>query len=132
MIFKIKQNQVHLLRPLLTASAAALVSRLDVTIESEFRLVHDAIDLHEFKLSSSQLHSRFSTLVSRNRDKALAVYSNQLKLLLVYYLENRFCSDFQTKINFVTCNRIIKQSLPSQFCVLCCHKRVAVKIIGCL
>lgn len=100
---------MHLLKPFLTASAAALVPRLDVTVASKFPLVRDAI-LHEVKLSPSELLSRFSTLL-KNRDETFAVYSNRLKSLLIYYLEGRHCSDFQTMIDLVVCDWI-KQALP--------------------
>jgi hypothetical protein len=107
--FKIEdQFQVHLLKPHFTEVAAALVARLDPTIASDFKQVKDAI-LHEFKLSPSELLHRFSTIV-KNRDETFVLYSNRLKSLLLYYLESRKCSDYQTLIDLLVCDRI-KQTL---------------------
>jgi hypothetical protein len=47
----------------------------------------------------------------KNRDETFAMYSNQPKSLLVYYLESRFCSDFLSTIDLVVYDRI-KQDLP--------------------
>jgi hypothetical protein len=108
--FKVdRELRVHLLKPHMTASAAALVARLDSDVASDFAAVKDAI-LHEFKLSPSELLHRFTTLV-RNKDETFTMHSNRLKSLLLYYLESRKCSTFETLIELLVCDRI-KQTLP--------------------
>jgi hypothetical protein len=108
--FKIeKELQVHLLKPYLTTQAVSLVARLDPTVASDFKSVKDAI-LHEFKLSPTELLSRFSR-ISKGRDETYVLFSNRLKSLLLYYLESRKCGDFQKLIELLVCDRI-KQSLP--------------------
>ena len=108
--FKIENEfKVHLLKPFLTTAAAAFVARMDVSIASDFQSVREAI-LHEFKLSPSELLSRFSSL-NKSKDETYVVYSNRLKSLLLYYLESRKCKDFQKLIDLIVCDRI-KQALP--------------------
>lgn len=63
--FKAEMNiQVHLFKPHVTTSAAALVARTDVGVASDSAAVKDAI-LHEFKWSPSELLHRFTTLVKK-------------------------------------------------------------------
>jgi hypothetical protein len=108
--FKVdKELQVHLLKPHMTASAAALVARLDVGVASDFAAVKDAI-LHEFKLSPSELLHRFTTLV-KHKDETFTVYCNRLKSLLLYYLDSRKCSNYETLIELLVSDRV-KQILP--------------------